>query len=144
MGQILAIDYGKKNIGLALSDETRQFASILPVLKIKYQKEAIEGLEQIIGSIGNIDQLVLGIPLGFNFKPTEMSKEIQEFAAKLKEQEFAKNLSIVFTNEIYSSQQAEKGKSKKFKQEKAHSEAARIFLQEYLDHINTKKPSAEN
>lgn len=132
---IIAIDYGTKNIGLAISDETNVLAGHLPHLIVKNKKEAIEGLTQIINSFPMVDEVVFGLPLGIDFKPTKMSNEIKKFVEELKPH-INKELTIAFTNEVLSSKQAEKGRSKKFKKQKSHSEAARIFLQEYLDHRN--------
>jgi putative Holliday junction resolvase len=132
---ILAIDYGTRKIGLALSDETNKFAGTLPVLKVKNDNEGIEGIQMILKNISPITQVVVGLPVGIDFKPTQMSNIVMAFAEKLKSSIDPK-INITFTNEVLSTKQAEKGRSRKFKKEKSDSEAARIFLQEYLDHIN--------
>jgi RNase H-fold protein (predicted Holliday junction resolvase) len=66
-----------------------------------------------------------------------MSRIVKKFAEKLKKK-IDTEIKIAFTNEVLTSKQAEQGRSKKFKKEKSDSEAARIFLQEYLDHKNLK------
>ena len=43
------------------------------------------------------------------------------------------SLTVILINEDYTSKLAERGRSRKFKKEKSHSEAARIILQEFLD-----------
>ncbi len=138
MGQILAIDYGKKKIGLAMSDETKQISGKLPLLRVNSDKEAVEGIMNIIESFGTIDKIILGLPLGRDLKPTQMSVIIKKFAEKL-QKELGEKINIVFTNETYSTNLAERGKNKNFKKDKSDSEAARIFLQEYLDHMNLQK-----
>ena len=136
--QVLSIDYGRKKIGLAISDETKTIAAKLPVLKVKNKQEAIEGIIHILKSFPKVDKVVVGIPLGMDFKPTQMSVEIKNFIEKLKKH-LDKKITVTFTNEIYSTKQAEFNKSKRFKKYKSDSESARIFLQEYLNHKNNKK-----
>jgi putative Holliday junction resolvase len=136
MSKILAIDYGRKKIGLAVSDETNTIAEKLPILKVKNQKEAVEGIEMILQNVGAVSKIVVGLPLGLEMKPTQMSHEVKDFVEKLKKR-ISQEISVVFTNEVLTSQYAEKGRSKKFKKEKSDSEAARIMLQEYLNHAKT-------
>jgi putative holliday junction resolvase len=134
---ILAVDYGKRKIGLAISDETNTIASKLPVLFVKIDTEIIEGILHLLKNLDTIDTILLGLPLGIDMKPTQMSLDIKTFAQKLKIS-IPVNINITFTNEVLSSKQAEKGRSRKFRNEKSDSEAARIFLQEYLDHLKYK------
>lgn len=138
MGQILAIDYGTKKVGLAISDETKTIAGKLPLLRVNDDSEAIEGIHHIIRSFDPVDKVLVGLPLGRDLKPTQMSIIIKEFSTKL-QSVLGDKINIVFTNETYSTNQAERGKSRNFKKDKSDSEAARIFLQEYLDHMNLKK-----
>lgn len=138
MTHILAVDYGIRKIGLALSDETGIIASPLPVMLVRNNAEAVEGIKTITDSIPQIVEILLGIPLGPNLEPTEMSEKVKSFAKKLTKA-FNHKINIAFTNESLSSKQAEQGRSRKFKKTKSDSEAARIFLQEYLDHKNLMK-----
>lgn len=137
MGRILAIDFGMKNIGLAISDELKIVAQRLPGLKVKSTTEALEGIELIVKSLADVEKIVMGLPLGPDFEPTPMSEKIKNFASKLVKL-FDNKIQITFTNEVLSSKQAEAGKSRSFKKIKSHSESARIFLQEYLEHTSAK------
>jgi len=123
----LAIDFGYKNIGLAFSDELGIVASKLPGLKVKTRQDAIEGLLIIIEDLG-IEKILIGMPS--KGKITDSIKDFKKALAK------ETSLEIVEWNEDFSSKQAEKGKSRKFKKEKSHSEAARILLQEYLESLS--------
>lgn len=122
--KILGIDYGKKYIGFAISDETEIVAATMPYMKAKKKKEALDGTLAIIKNM-QPGAIVLGKP-----SKGEMVSEVETFAQSLHE---ATGLDIIFWNEDYSSKKAEVGKSIKFKKGKSHSEAARIILQEYLD-----------
>lgn len=135
MGQILAIDYGERKIGLALSDETNTIAGRLPVLLVKNDDEAIEGIVQIARNTLGLTDILVGVPMGRDYQQTEMTKQVVAFAKKLLEN-VKQQINVITTNEVLTSKQAEQGRSKKFKKEKSDSEAARILLQEYLDHKN--------
>jgi len=132
---ILAIDYGKRKIGLAISDETLTIAQRLPILVVKNDAEAIKKIVSILDSSKQIDNILIGLPLGLNLSPTQISKVVKEFTNKLRNK-INEKISITFINEVLTSKKACIGKSRKFKKEKLDAEAARIMLQEYLDHMN--------
>jgi putative Holliday junction resolvase len=64
-GRILAVDYGEKNIGLALSDELGLTVSPLPSKPNPGQKGFLKMLQTTVRSLG-IQKLVLGIPLNMD------------------------------------------------------------------------------
>lgn len=138
MGRILAVDYGTAKLGFAISDETKTIAGKLPQFFIKNKDEAIEAILLVLKSNVDTEKVLFGLPIGIDYKPTQMSEEVKKFVEKLRPQ-VPDNVEISFTFEVLSTKQAEQGKKKRFKQEKSDSEAARIFLQEYLDHINMNK-----
>jgi putative Holliday junction resolvase len=140
MAQILAIDYGERNYGLAISDETETIAGKLPVIRAKKRKIAIEGIKMILKNAPSINTIVIGLPLDKDQNETKMSKKVREFGKELQES-LSRDIQIKFRNESMTSKIAEKGRSRKFKKEKADSEAARIILQRYLDHKKHKSRS---
>jgi len=84
-GRLLAVDYGEKRIGLAVSDPTRTIASpaghILrragkrpPVAELIRQAEALE-----------VTGFVLGLPLDGDGNDTPRSLEVRDIGAKLTE-----------------------------------------------------------
>lgn len=120
----LAIDYGKRHIGIAISDEIGIIAAKLPGLEVKNDNEALNKILKTI-RLNNVEQILMGIP-----DKGPIREDINSFITKLKT---ASGLPVSTWNEDFSSIQSEKGTSKKFKHEKSHSEVARIILQEYLD-----------
>jgi putative Holliday junction resolvase len=78
--RILAIDYGKKRCGLAVTDPLKLIAThleamptseLLSYLKTYCQKEIVEGF-------------VLGKPLTLNNELNDIAKEIDQFKGQLK------------------------------------------------------------
>jgi len=120
----LAIDYGKRHIGLAISDEIGIIAAKLPGLEVKDDAEALNKIMKAI-RLNMAGQILMGIP-----DKGPMREEINNFITELKA---SSSLPVKTWNEDFSSIQSEKGTSKKFKHEKSHSEVARIILQEFLD-----------
>lgn len=132
MNPILGVDYGRKHIGIAISDSGQTFARRLDKITVtKYQTPA-EALIKFLKN-RNLDQILVGLPTGLEGKPTQMSKEIEEFAKEVAE---VTNNKIGFWDETYTSKQAEQTAASKSKRNlnQSHSEAARIILQAYLDH----------
>ncbi len=122
--KILAVDYGKKYIGLAVSDEMELVATTLPYFQTKTEQDKLKKITALIKTI-NPRLIVLGLP-----QRGQIYDEVQKFGKQIKE---SSNTDILYWNEDYTSKQAEQGRSIKFKKGKSHSESARIILQEYLD-----------
>ena len=79
MGKILAIDYGKKRIGIAISDSKK---SIAFPLKTKENKEIFLYLKEIIQS-EKIEAIVLGEPKALNNKENILFLEVINFRKKI-------------------------------------------------------------
>lgn len=78
VGRILAIDFGKKHIGLAVSDETKTIATGLDTLSYHNKKEVIEKLKQIVKD-KEVEKIVLGYPISMSGKITKIGLEVLEF-----------------------------------------------------------------
>ncbi len=121
----LGIDFGTKNIGLAVSDEDGKFAIDIPALRNNPKTIDSEILKVIESR--NIKQIIIGLP-GLE-RENEITKKIRDFADHIK------NLTlkdVIFWDESYSSKNAESGLRGK-RRKTSDSRAARLVLQEYLD-----------
>jgi putative Holliday junction resolvase len=124
--KILAIDFGTKNIGLAISQDF--LASPLTTIRIKDYSQVINKLAEIIAQ-NDIKKIVIGIS---ERKMAQVTKKFsQTLAKKVK-------VPITFWDETLTSQEAwekmvEARKSKKARKNKEHQFAAALILQEYLD-----------
>ena len=121
--KVLGIDYGKKRIGLAVSDESFTLARELDILAPK------EFWKQINHLIKNhqITKIILGWPLNMSGGKTEKTEEVKMFKEKL---EKVTGLKVEVIDERLTSQMAENlpgGKSQ------TDSLAAQIILQNYLN-----------
>ena len=77
--RILAIDYGKARIGLALSDPTQTLAS--PLATIKAAQTPTETIQAILAKVENydIEAIVLGLPLLLSGKESATTKAVHDF-----------------------------------------------------------------
>jgi len=79
MGKILAIDYGKKRIGIAISDSKKSIAFPLKTIE---NKEIFFYLKEIIQS-EKIEAIVLGEPKALNNKENILFLEVINFRKKI-------------------------------------------------------------
>ncbi len=128
--RIIGLDYGTKNIGVALSDEAANFA--MPKTVLGNDAKIFENLRKIIEE-SEVSKIVLGDP-GEN----NISKEVKTFAEKL-ENEFG--LPLVWEKEFMTSMHVSQfgGRKpiarleKQERGEKKDESAAALILQRYLD-----------
>lgn len=115
---ILAIDYGQKNIGLAWCN-----TGIGAVLPFGIAKDMLEVVEVIKNE--NIDQLVVGLPLGIDSKENSNTYRVRE---KVEEIKNIINIPIDFFDERFSSQAADRLDAGVSRDEKS----AMIILEDWL------------
>ncbi|PKP33768.1 MAG: Holliday junction resolvase RuvX [Bacteroidetes bacterium HGW-Bacteroidetes-17] len=136
MGRILAIDYGRKRVGLAVTDEFQIIANALTTVSAN---ELLAYLHNYI-SKEKVDCIVIGEPKQMNYEPSESTKYIEPFIRKLKI-DFP-NIKIERHDERFTSKMAQQtiinaGLKKKDRQNKSllDSVSATIILQSYMNSI---------
>ncbi|HMV14359.1 MAG TPA: Holliday junction resolvase RuvX [Chitinophagales bacterium] len=134
MSKILAIDYGAKRTGFAISDESKIFAF---GLSTQDTKNALHYIGQIIPK-EKIDTIVIGIPKKLNNEHALLVPQIQSFIKKITQQ--FPDIQIVEIDERFTSKMAfqsmiDSGLKKKDRQNKALIDeiSATIILQNYLE-----------
>ena len=134
MSKILAIDYGTKRTGFAISDESRIFAF---GLSTQETKNNITYLETIIPK-EKIDTIVIGIPKKLNNELAEIVPTIELFKRQMKNK--FPDIKIIDTDERFTSKMAfqsmiDNGMSRKDRQNKALVDeiSATIILQGFLE-----------
>lgn len=129
MNKYLGVDFGLKNIGLAISDDSGKVA--FPLVVLKNSKNLINQISEICNE-KNIKTLVLGESKDFSGAENPIMESIKAFR-----DDFLKvsNISVVFYPEFLTSVEA-----KRFTGENDmhDASAAALILQSYLDKINSK------
>lgn len=81
-GVILAIDYGRKRIGLALSDEFRLVSRPYATWTRINRRRDLGRLRELLRQ-EKVSCIVVGLPLHLDGTPSEMSEEAKIFAARV-------------------------------------------------------------
>lgn len=84
MTRILAVDWGARRIGLAVSDPLGILASPLPTLEIRGEAEAVARVADTIREVG-AQAVVVGLPLTLKGERGEAAEAAERFAARLRE-----------------------------------------------------------
>ncbi len=121
--RILGIDYGSKRVGVAVSDEGRQFA--LPVSVVQNTPELISKIEKIASDHGS-KIIVLGESRNYKGEPNEILLDSLDFKEELE----LKGFIVYFEQEFMTSMQAERFQGKN---DMTDASAAALILQSYLD-----------
>ena len=152
-GVILGIDYGKKRLGLALSDEfgvtSRPYATWTRINR----RRDLARLRELVRQ-QSVRHIVVGLPLRLDGAPSEMSQEARSFAARV---EKALGIRVEMVDERLTSWEAREtheamnfnerarpgssGGEKKKKKAAFDEIAAAIILRDYLDQIRTRRGS---
>ena len=134
MGRILAIDYGTKRTGLAVTDPLRIIASALTTVETKQLEKYLADYF----SKNDVDIIVLGKPSQMNGAPSETMRYIEPLAGRLRHAYPDKR--VVMYDERFTSVMAHRtildsGIGKMARRDKALVDkvAATIILQSYMD-----------
>jgi putative Holliday junction resolvase len=143
-GVILAIDYGKKRLGLALSDELGVTSRAYATWNRVNRRRDLARLRELARQ-QKVCRIVVGLPLHLDGTPSEMSEEAKSFAARVGK---ALGLPVEMLDERLSSWEARQtlaaansneragrgssGRTESRKQTPLDEIAAAIILQDYL------------
>ncbi|MCK5021894.1 MAG: Holliday junction resolvase RuvX [Candidatus Pacebacteria bacterium] len=120
----LGIDYGEKNVGIAISDDSGEMAFAKIVLE--NDKNLLENILNICNE-ENIETIVIGESFNFEGKPNPIMKKISFFK---KELENNSQLPVYLEPEFLTSAEAERIQGKT---DKLDASAAALILKSYLD-----------
>lgn len=136
MARIIAIDYGLKRTGIAVTDPLQIIATGLTTLEsgdlISFLKKYCEQEE--------VEKIIIGEPRNLDGSATHGTAPVEKIIEKIRKA--LPNIPLETTDERFTSRLAvramiEMGMKKKQRREKAKIDeiAATIILQEYLNHI---------
>jgi len=140
MGRIIAIDYGQKRVGFAVTDTLRICAHALATVP------AFEAFNYLLQYIEQepVDIIVMGAPHKMNNSVSDSMRYIEPFVNRVSKA--LPNMPIVHIDERFTSKMAfqtmiDAGVSKKKRQNKALVDkiSATIILQTYLQQLDIEK-----
>ncbi|HLP04007.1 MAG TPA: Holliday junction resolvase RuvX [Paludibacter sp.] len=139
MGRILAIDYGRKRVGLAVTDMLHITANSLDTIPVH---EVMAYLEKYMAK-EPVEKIVVGYPTQMDGSDSESMQYIRPFVAAL--QRRFPDIELVYVDERFTSVLAhramlEGGLKKKNRQDKGLVDriSATIILQTYLESTGFK------
>ena len=131
---VLAIDYGRRRIGLAISDELGLTAQPLTTLTRTNRQSDLRRLREFVRKHG-VRRIVVGHPLNLDGTASEMTVEAERFAARIEKH---LGLPVVLMDERLSSWEAEQmlaERPKKNSRKRARTvdeTAAAVILRDFL------------
>ena len=135
--RILALDYGRRRIGLALSDDLHLTVRPLQTMTRTNRRSDLRRLREIAREHA-VGLLVVGHPLGLDGSAGEMADEAARFAARLRKE---LGLPVDLADERLSSWEAEQmaaaGERATGKARATDEVAAAIILRDYLERHRT-------
>ncbi|MFN3411035.1 MAG: Holliday junction resolvase RuvX [Exilispira sp.] len=140
--RFLAIDWGKKKIGFAISDPANIYA--MPIKPIENKDDSFKVILEIVKQY-KINEVIIGLPLSENKEETSICKIIRQFSEKLMNllNENGYFVSISFQNEFYSTKNAESIQKNYINKKKnwdiyKDSYSAMVILEDYLFSMSKK------
>jgi putative holliday junction resolvase len=157
--KILAIDYGRRKMGLALADSAARIAEPYSTLERVNRNEDMRRLRELARDY-HVKQIVVGHPLRLDGTPGEMAEEARRFAERVRKQ---LGLPVALVDERLTSWEAERILEEEMGRRITHVEtqdgrkkatrisdgkytvdavAAMVILREYLAHTPNPEESA--
>ncbi|MEB3207037.1 MAG: Holliday junction resolvase RuvX [Vampirovibrionales bacterium] len=141
---LLALDIGKRRIGLAISEPETNMALALPTLDLKAQPPVdLMAHVQALCRRYEVSELVIGLPLSMDGVEGSQAQWVREVSEKLCQ---ATKLPITFVDERLSSAQAARGLQSANLKPSRHkplidAEAARLLLESELRRREISNPA---
>lgn len=133
---VVALDVGRKRIGVAASDPTGFLASgvqVIPRVSLRKDVEAVRSLVESLGA----GRIVVGYPLSLSGDAGPQAQETERFAEALRA---CVSVPVVLWDERLSTLEADRrmqeaGVSGRKRRQRVDVAAAILILQSYLDHV---------
>lgn len=140
MGRILAIDYGTRRTGIAVSDPLRIIAGALTTV----ETQQLEKFLADYFSKNDVDTIVLGKPVQMNGSPSETMRYIEPLAARLRRTYPDKDVVLYderFTSVLAHRTMIESGMGRMARRDKAVVDriSAAIILQSYMESLSMRR-----
>lgn len=132
--RVLAVDYGRKRIGLAISDELELTARPLKTIHRQNRRKDLQQLREICRQ-NAVAHIIVGHPLHMSGKAGEMASEAEAFANRLSK---AVGLTVELVDERLTSWEARQTMARtkptsRRTRESLDDIAAAVLLHEYLE-----------
>lgn len=133
-GRTLALDYGSRRIGVAVSDPLGITAGQLPAIRREGDRKDIDAIRSVSTEYG-VEEILIGLPLLPDGNEGPQASKARRFGEKVREMT---GLPVAFLDERFSTAEAERhlvlsGVRREKRKEVRDSLAAALILQTALD-----------
>jgi putative pre-16S rRNA nuclease len=136
--RVLALDLGRKRVGLAISDPSGVLARPLEIIEASGPAQlarVVEAVGRLADEEDGLDTIVVGLPRHLDGTPTDQTAEVEAFVHALRERVAQQ---VVLQDERLSSVEAEsrlaiRDRDWRSRKKKLDAAAAAVILQDYLD-----------
>jgi putative Holliday junction resolvase len=137
--RILAIDYGDKNLGLAISDRLQITAQGLEKYRLRSKKEDLDYFKDLVTRF-EIAKIVMGLPLRMDGSTGSRVDKTKAFALWLEE---SLSIPVVYWDERLTTKEAfrilrEQGAKPRQKKQYKDQISASLILESYLENERSK------
>lgn len=132
----LALDYGDKRIGVAISDEMGWTAQSVKAIKRTSLQNDLEEIDGVMKEYGNVDRIIVGMPFNMDGSEGERVDLTRKFIKELQDRF---RLPVIEVDERWSSVEAERflteeaDVNRKKRKGKVDQMAASLILRTYLE-----------
>lgn len=143
-GRILALDVGRRRIGMAISDPLGMTAQGLPTLERTQIRADISHLARMVRE-NEVERILVGLPLHLSGSEGRQAEYVREFASRLERET---GLRVVFWDERFTTVEAnrvlrESGIGLEKRTRAVDKLSAVILLESYLDALEYGSESTE-
>jgi putative holliday junction resolvase len=142
--RVLAVDWGERRIGLAVSDPQEVIASGLPTLVVGGLQQAVDGVARVAREV-EADRVVVGMPLRMDGGRGTAAEAAQRFTDLLRERCVAPvvNYDERFTSALSARRLHEAGVRTGHARERVDQGAAVALLESYLAWMAARRSRGE-
>jgi putative Holliday junction resolvase len=129
----LALDYGRRRIGVAVTDPTGQLAQPLETVEVRSGQDALPRIAQLVATY-EPERILVGLPVHMNGQEGREAEEARSFGARVQEHT---GVSVEMLDERWTSVEADRvlreaGLREQARRGKRDRIAAALLLQTWL------------
>jgi putative Holliday junction resolvase len=134
VSRVLAVDWGERRVGVALSDPSRTLASLLPTIYTSSEAETAKAVIEIV-TREEVGEVIVGLPLNMDGSRGPAAESAESLARRLEQRI---EIPVRLWDERLTSMQArrlsqESGARIGRRKDLLDARAAELLLQSYLD-----------
>ncbi len=132
LGRVLAVDYGRRHAGIAISDPDRVIARPMAVIDFPTPERGVSLVAEL-ASAWQVRDVVVGLPRKMDGSEGEMAHEVRAWATRLAE---ATGIPVHLVDERLTTVEAERiVPSRRGRRKRNDDVAAAILLRVFMDYL---------